>query len=42
MTTPTNYEAPALRPLGSIDELTAGGQGTGDGTGSIPPDATSQ
>ena len=29
------YESPALTVLGDVDELTAGGQGTGDGTGSV-------
>jgi hypothetical protein len=36
------YEAPALTVLGDVEELTAGGQGTGDGTGSLKPDAASE
>jgi len=33
--TPLTYEPPSLSILGTVDSLTAGGQGTGDGTGSI-------
>jgi hypothetical protein len=29
------YEPPSLTILGSVESLTEGGQGTGDGTGSI-------
>jgi hypothetical protein len=32
------YQAPGIVVLGTIPELTAGGQGTGDGTGSLPAD----
>jgi hypothetical protein len=32
------YQAPELTVLGGVEELTEGGQGTGDGTGSLTKD----
>jgi hypothetical protein len=33
--TELTYEPPSLSVLGSVESLTEGGQGTGDGTGSV-------